>query len=89
MSARQNKRRAPKSARPEWWEYPTFFIYSADHWGNGTKRSRVELILPDATKVDLGYFPAAENSDELRRAVARRFREIWDPAKRCRRPEKP
>lgn len=87
MSARQNKKRSPKSARPEWWERPTFSVYSADRWGNDAKKSRVELILPDATKVDLGYFSAAADSDELRRAVAERFREIWNPIKHCRRSE--
>ncbi len=89
MSARQKKKQALKSARPEWWERPTFYISSSGSWENATKKSRVELVLPDATKVDLGYFSAAVNSDELRREVAEKFREIWDPTKRCRRTPKP
>lgn len=88
MSARQNKKWALKSARPEWWERPTFYTYSSGPWENGAKKSLVELVLPDATKINLGYFSAATNSDELRRKVAEKFRELWDPKNRCRRTPK-
>lgn len=86
MSARRKGKRAQSGVRPDWWRWPTFWIYNTDRWINGMKVVRVDLILPDATKVDLEYFPAAATPDELRRDVGERFKEIWDPVKRCRRP---
>jgi hypothetical protein len=85
MSARRKKKQAPKGVRRAWWEYPTFFVFATDHWANGAKKARVELVLPDATKVDLGYFSVAANSNELRLLVGLRFKEIWDPERCCRR----
>ena len=87
MSARRKGKRAPNGVRPDWWQWPTFMTYNAAHWTNSRQTIRVELILPDGNKVDLGHFPNTENHDELRLAVGLRFKEIWDPEKRCRRRE--
>jgi hypothetical protein len=88
MSARQKKKRAPKSAQSKWWEYPTFWTFQSAFYHPAKKLLRVDLILPDGRKIDLGKFPDTGNANELRHAVAERFRKIWDPVKRCRRPEK-
>jgi len=85
MSARRKKGRAQKSVRPDWWEQPTFYTYADSREINGQKRHRVELILPDATRVNLGYLPAEANSNELRYLVGLQFKEIWDPKKNQRR----
>ena len=88
MSTRKKKKRAPDGVRPDWWEYPTFMTYGAGFWPDQmAKTVKVELILPDGNRVNLGRFPAPQNHDELRQAVAERFKEIWDPEKRCRRSE--
>ena len=83
MRVRQKKGRAQKNVRPGWWKNPTFYTYGADRWNNGEEKIRVELILPDATRVNLGYFPRAMKPEELRHLVGLRFKEIWDP-KNCR-----
>ncbi|MFA5413675.1 MAG: hypothetical protein WC348_04005 [Patescibacteria group bacterium] len=88
MGARPKNRRAPKSVRPKWWEYPTFATYGQNgDPGKSTGTVRVELILPDGSRVNLGQLPNPANNDALRRAVAERFKKIWDPAKRCRHSE--
>ncbi len=86
---RVRKKRTSKDARldrPGWWKSPTFCTYGTIQWNNGAEKIRLELILSDATRVDLGYFPCAMKPEELRRLVGLRFKEIWDPVKRCRRP---
>jgi hypothetical protein len=85
MKARRKKKRAPRNAQPEWWESPTFFTRQACIYNPEKKLVIVTLILPDGVKVDLGRFTETGNPDDLHRAVALRFKEIWDPGKRCRR----
>ncbi len=84
MKAIRKKKRAPKSAEPEWWEYPTFFTRQACIYSQEKKLVVVQLVLPDGTRVDLGRFPDTGDHNDLRRAVAAHFRKIWDPVKRCR-----
>jgi len=84
MSARQKKKRAPRGAQPEWWESPTFYTRQACVYNPEKKLVTVQLVLPDGTRVDLGRFTETGNHDDLRHAVADRFKEIWDPEKCCR-----
>jgi len=83
MRARRRKGRAPKSVRPEWWECPTFMTYGSACWlGQTPQIIEVELILPNGEKIKLGRLPDDHN---LRLSVGERFKELWDPKKRCRR----
>jgi hypothetical protein len=84
MSARGKKKLALKGARKAWWESPTFTVYGGGR-RDPAEKIRVELVLPDGAKVNLGLFLSTIPNGKLRFLVGLRFKEIWDQERHCRR----
>lgn len=80
MSARRKNKRAPSGVRRTWWELPTFTVYGSGR-RDPAEKIRVELVLPDGAKVNLGLFLSTTPNDKLRFLVGLRFKEIWDQEK--------